>query len=183
MRKIVVTEFMSLDGIMEAPEKWSFPYWNDDIAKFKQEELELSDTLLLGRITYDGFAQAWPGRTDKTGFAERMNNYPKYVVSKSLTKTEWNNTHVLSDNFAQGIAKLKEEDGRDILVFGSGELVNTLLALGLVDQLQLLVYPVILGQGKRLFRSEVANKLELKESKTFRSGVVLLTYTSRLQAE
>ncbi len=179
MRKIVVTEFVSLDGIMESPEKWSFSYWNDDIAKFKQEELESSDTLLLGRITYDGFSKAWPDRTDETGFADRMNTYPKYVVSKSLIKTDWNNTHILGDNFTQGIAKLKEEEGRDILVFGSGELVNTLLALGLVDQLQLLVYPVILGQGKRLFRGEVENKLELKESKSFSSGVVLLTYTSR----
>lgn len=176
MRKIVVTEFITLDGIIEAPEKWSFPYWNDEIEKFKNGELVESDALLLGRVTYDGFAAAWPGKTDEAGFADRMNSYPKYVISKSLENPKWNNTHVFDENFVQDIARLKEEKGKDILVYGSGQLVNALLELGLVDQLQLLVYPIVLGQGKRLFRSETETKLELIKSKSFESGVVLLTY-------
>lgn len=181
MRKIVVTEFMTLDGVIESPEKWSFPYWNEDIADFKTKELEASDALLLGRTTYDGFKAAWPGRTDETGFADRMNNYPKYVVSKSLEKPEWNNTYVFSEHFAADIAKLKEEQGNDILVFGSTQLVNALLELGLVDRIQLLVYPIVLGKGKRFFQNEIETKLELIESKSFSSGVVLLTYAPRLE--
>lgn len=176
MRKIVVTEFITLDGVIDAPNQWSFPYWNDAIAKFKDEEIQSADTLLLGRVTYDGFAKAWPDKKDEDGFADRMNNYPKYVVSKSLENPSWNNTHVLKDDFAQKIAKLKEEEGKDILVYGSSQLVRTLLELGLVDQLQLLVYPMALGKGKKLFGEEHETKLELKESKTFETGVVLLVY-------
>jgi dihydrofolate reductase len=176
MRKIVVTEFITLDGIMESPEKWSFNYWNDEIASFKNKELFASDTLLLGRTTYDGFAKAWPGRKDEDGFADQMNACPKYVVSTTLTKPEWNNTHILHEGFAAEIARLKEQDGKDILVFGSGQLVHTLLELGLVDQLQLLVYPIVLGKGKKLFKSDSELTLELRESKQFETGVVLLTY-------
>jgi dihydrofolate reductase len=176
MRKIVVTEFITVDGVIEEPQKWSFPYWNDEIAKFKNDELAAADALLLGRTTYDGFAKAWPGRKDEEGFAERMNSYPKYVVSKTLKDPEWNNTHVFAEHFAGDIAKLKEEQGKDILIFGSGQLVNTLLELGLVDQIQLMVYPIALGKGKRLFRDENETKLELKRSKQFDTGVVLLVY-------
>lgn len=181
MRKVVITEFMTLDGVIESPNLWSFPYWNDEIAKFKDEEIKAADALLLGRVTYDGFAKAWPDKKDEEGFADRMNNYPKYVVSKSLEKLAWNNTHVLNDNFAQEIAKLKEEEGKDILVYGSGQLVTALLELGLVDQLQLLVYPIVLGKGKKLFHEDHETKLELKESKTFETGVVLLVYEPKRQ--
>lgn len=176
MRKIVVTEFITLDGVIEAPNEWSFPYWGEDIAKFKNEELVNSDALLLGRVTYDGFAKVWPDKKDDEGFADRMNKYPKYVVSKSLENPEWNNTHVFKDSFAADIARLKEENGKDILVYGSGELVQTLLELGLVDQLQLLVYPLVLGKGKKLFKHDSETKLELKEAKAFATGVVLLQY-------
>lgn len=176
MRKVVVTEFMTLDGVMESPEKWSFPFWNDEIAKFKHDELFSSDALLLGRVTYEGFAKAWPDRTDEDGFADRMNNLPKYVVSKSLKKVEWNNSEIFSKDAAKEVARLKETKGEDILVYGSGELVNTLLQNGLVDVYQLLVYPVVLGEGKKLFREGSYTKLELVSSKTFSSGVVLLLY-------
>lgn len=176
MRKIVVTEFMTLDGVIDTPNQWSFPYWNDEIAKFKDTEIQSADALLLGRITYDGFAKAWPDKKDEEGFADRMNNYPKYVVSKSLKNPDWNNTHVINDNFAQKIAKLKEEEGKDILVYGSSQLVRALLELGLVDQLQLLVYPIALCKGKKLFGEDHETKLLLKESKTFETGVVLLVY-------
>jgi dihydrofolate reductase len=179
MRKIVVAEFITLDGVIESPDKWSFPYWNDEISKFKEEELATSDALLLGRVTYDGFAKAWPGKKDEEGFADRMNNYPKYVVSKSLQNPEWNNTHVITENIVQEIAKLKETEGKDILIYGSGQLVNTLLHLQLIDELHLLVYPIVLGKGKRLFKDESEAKLELVTSKTFSSGVVLLTYQTK----
>lgn len=176
MRKIVVTEFMTLDGVIEAPETWSFPYWNDDIAKFKQEELESSDALLLGRVTYDGFAKAWPDRKDEEGFADKMNAYPKYVVSKSLEKPVWNNTHVITDDISAEIAKLKEQDGKNVLVYGSGQLVHALLELGLADQIQLLVYPIVVGKGKRLFKEGLDAKLKLARTTSYASGVVLLVY-------
>lgn len=176
MRNIVITEFITLDGVIESPEKWSFPYWNDDIAEFKNKELFASDALLLGRTTYEGFAKAWPNRKDETGFADRINSIPKYVVSTTLENPTWNNTHVLTENFAADIARLKEEEGKDILVFGSGQLVNILLDLGLVDKLQLLLYPIALGQGKKLYRKDNETKLELKKSKAFETGVVLLVY-------
>jgi dihydrofolate reductase len=179
MRKIVVAEFITLDGVVEVQNEWLFPHWNEDIAKFKKEELFASDALLFGRETYDRFAQVWPGRKDDQGFADRMNSYPKYVVSKSLQNPEWNNTHVIKENIAQEIAKLKETEGKDILIYGSSQLVNTLLQLQLIDQLQLLVYPIILGKGKRLFKDESEAKLDLVSSKPFSSGVVLLTYQTK----
>lgn len=179
MRKIVVTEFMSLDGVVDEPQKWSFSYWCDEIAAFKQEELFASDAMLLGRVTYDGFAKAWPGRTDEAGYADHFNNMPKYVVSKTMKKAEWNNSHILSEHFLQEIAKLKEEDGKDILIHGSQKLVHTLLETGLVDQLNLLVYPIILGKGRKLFNEGTEVKLELTNSKTFQTGVALLTYSTK----
>lgn len=180
MRKIVVTEFVTLDGVMEDPQNWSFPYWEDDIAKVKHDELFASDAQLLGRITYEGFAAAWPGRKDEEGYADRINNLPKYVVSESLKKAEWNNSHIINKDILQEIAKLKEDEGKDILIHGSATLVNKLLQAGLVDEVRLLVYPVVLGKGKRLFWEETEVKLELTNSRSFSKGVVLLTYTPKI---
>src|SRR3954470_12104001 len=114
--KIVVTEFLTLDGVMEAPNEWSFPYWNDDIGKLKLDELLAADAHLLGRVTYEGFAAAWPSRTDEAGFADRMNNLPKYVVSTTLNKAEWNNSHIIRENIKEEISKLKQQPGGNILV-------------------------------------------------------------------
>src|SRR5690242_13473824 len=114
MRTIVVTEFMSLDGVIEAP-AWSAPYWNDEIAKFKGDEQTTTDALLLGRITYEGFAAAWPQSTDEG--ADQMNNLPKYVVSTTLDKAEWNNSTLIRDNIVEEITRLKQQDGQDILVY------------------------------------------------------------------
>ncbi len=173
MRKLVVTEFLTLDGMMDNP-AWTAPYWNGEIAAFKGAEQAACDALLLGRITYDGFAAAWPGSTDEG--ADQMNGMPKYVVSGALREAAWNNSHTIRENVAGEVAKLKHQEGQNLLVYGSGQLTRFLLQHGLVDQLNLLVYPVVLGKGKRLFDEEVPG-LKLAGARTFSSGVVALAYT------
>jgi dihydrofolate reductase len=173
MRKVVVTEFISLDGVIEEP-AWTAPYWNDEIAKFKGDEQDSSDALLLGRVTYQGFAAAWPESTEEG--ADFMNNVPKYVVSTTLDEAEWNNSTLIKDNFVEEITNLKQQDGQDILVYGSATLVQTLMQHDLVDRYRLLVYPVVVGRGKRLFEEGIPAPLKLLESKSFSSGVVALVY-------
>lgn len=176
MSKVVVTEFLSLDGVMENP-AWTAPYWNDDIAKFKFDELFASGAHLLGRITYQGFAAAWPSRTDEQGFAERMNSLPKYVISTTLEKTEWQNSTIIRANVAEEIAKLKQQPGQDILVAGSATLVQSLMDTKLVDEYHFLVYPIVIGSGKRIFKDGMDKApLKLLESRSFSSGVVLVRY-------
>jgi dihydrofolate reductase len=154
MRKLVVTEFLSLDGVMENP-MWTFPYWNDEIAQFKGEESNASDALLLGRVTYEGFAEAWPQRTDEASGGVYFNSVRKYVVSTTLKEPlEWNNSHLIKGNIVEEINKLKQQDGNDITVHGSGRLVQTLMQHDLVDRYRLLVYPVVLGKGQRLFEED-----------------------------
>lgn len=176
MRKVVVTEYVTLDGVMEEPGKWSFQFWNDEAAKFKYDELFASDALLLGRVTYQGFAAAWPTMTDTGDFGEKMNSMPKYVASTTLNEMAWNASLIKGD-VAEEVARLKQQPGQDILVAGSGELVQTLRQHDLIDEYRFMVYPIILGTGKRLFRegSDTA-VLKLVETKTFSSGVVVLTY-------
>src|SRR3989454_3341961 len=184
MRMLVVSEFVSLDGVMEDPggvEKferggWTIPYWNEEIGKFKLDELFASDALLLGRVTYQGFAAAWPSRTDEQGFAQWMNSIPKYVVSTTLRQLDWNNSRLIKGNLPDEISKLKQQLGKNILVNGSATLVQTLMQHDLVDEYRLLVYPVVLGDGKRLFKDGKNTKLRLAETKTFPSGVVFLQY-------
>lgn len=184
MRKVIVSEFMSLDGVIEAPGPahdfkhagWTMPYWGDDIAAFKKAELFAADALLLGRKTYEGFAAAWPKMQDPEGFADRMNGLPKYVATTTLKKLEWNNSHVLQGDVAPAVGKLKRESGKDILVAGSGRLAQALLRHGLVDEYTLLVYPVVLGEGQRLFEAGAQAKLELIESRPFKSGVAAQRY-------
>ena len=161
MGKLVVTEFVTLDGVMQDPggaEKetfdrggWAFRFdRGEEGDRFKLDELMASDAQLLGRVTYDGFAKAWP--TMEAGeFGVKMNAMPKFVVSSTLNDPEWNNTTVLSGDLAEEVGALKERFAGDILVAGSAQLVQSLLALGLVDQLSLMVFPVLLGEGKRLF--------------------------------
>jgi dihydrofolate reductase len=173
MRNIVVTTFLSLDGIMENP-AWSFPYWNDEIAKFKGEEAATSDTLLLGRVTYQGFAAAWPESKDDG--AAYFNSVRKNVVSTTLDKAEWNNSTLIKNNIVEEIASLKRRDGQDITVHGSATLVQTLMQHDLVDRYRLLVYPVVLGKGKRLFMEGATATLKLVETQSFSSGVVALIY-------
>jgi dihydrofolate reductase len=157
MGKIVVTEFVSLDGIFEDPGGaenyehggWSFQFnRGDDGDKFKLDETMASDALLLGRVTYQGFADAWPSRTGE--FADKFNNMPKFVVSTTMDQPEWNNSTVVKGDAAKQVAELKEKFAGDIVVHGSGQLVNTLKEQDLVDEYRLMVFPVVLGKGKRL---------------------------------
>lgn len=177
MRRIVATEFMSLDGVFEEPGQWTFPFWSDDAAKFKFDELMASDAQLLGRKTYEGFAAAWPTMTDEAGFSDRMNGMPKYVVSTTLENPEWNNSHVINENVVDEIAKLKQAEGQDILLAGSGQLLQTLLQNNLVDELRIMLHPIVKGSGARLFPDGIdSHTLKLTDSQVFSSGVIVLRY-------
>ncbi|MCB9456898.1 MAG: dihydrofolate reductase [Anaerolineaceae bacterium] len=173
MRNIVVTAFISLDGVVEAP-AWTMPYWNDDIARFKGDETDASDALLLGRVTYEGFAAAWPESKDEG--AAYFNSVRKYVVSTTLDKAGWNNSMLIKDNVVAEITRLKQQDGKDIVVHGSATLVQTLIQHDLVDRYRLLVYPVVLGKGRRLFGEETTATLKLVEARPLSSGVAALIY-------
>jgi dihydrofolate reductase len=176
MRKVIVTEFITLDGVIEAPHHWSFPYGCDEIAKFKFDETFASHALLLGRVTYVAFAESWPGRSDEQGFADRFNSLPKYVVSTTLINGSWNNSHIISDNVVAQIEKLKQGSGGDLVIHGSGKLINSLVPANVIDEYRLLVYPIVLGKGQKLFEDGVKINLQLVESKQYPTGVVGLTY-------
>jgi dihydrofolate reductase len=184
MRRVIVSEFVTLDGVMEDPggaEKferggWAFKFdRGPEGDKFKLDEVMTSNALLLGRLTYQEFAAAWPSRTGE--FADKMNSMPKYVVSTTLEKAGWNNSTLIKNNVAEAVSSLKAMPGRDILVAGSGQLVTTLIQHHLVDELRLMVFPILLGCGKRLFidRDE-SYDLQLVESRTVGSGVLILIY-------
>jgi dihydrofolate reductase len=184
MGRIVVTEFVSLDGVMEDPggsEQFEHGGWSfeidrgDEGNKFKLDETMSSDALLLGRVTYEGFADAWPSREGE--FADKFNSMPKYVVSSKLEDPEWTNSTVLKGDLAEEVEKLKQEHDGDVVVHGSARLVQGLLERDLVDELRLMVYPVVLGSGKRLF-GETSDKkaLRLADSKTVGDGVAILVY-------
>jgi dihydrofolate reductase len=188
VRRVIVSEFVSLDGVMEAPEMWTLQFSSEEQQRYKFDELAAADALLLGRTTYEGFAAAWPGMMDQYEgpgraelgeYADMMNGYPKHVASTTLQgPLEWNNSTLIGANVAEGVSNLKQQDGKDILVFGSGELVNTLMGHDLVDELRLMIFPVVLASGKRLFEdgSGTTKALRLADTKTFASGVVALTY-------
>jgi dihydrofolate reductase len=184
MGRIVVTEFVSLDGVMEDPGGaedfqhggWSFEFSRGEEGdKFKLDEAFESEALLLGRVTYEGFAAAWPSREGE--FADKFNTMPKYVVSSTLEEPEWNNTTVLGGDVVEEVSKLKQAVDGDIVVHGSARLVQTLVEHDLVDELRLMVFPVVLGSGKRLF-GETSDKkpLGLADSKMVGDGVAILTY-------
>jgi dihydrofolate reductase len=183
MGRIVVTEFVSLDGVMEAPGGgedykhggWTFEIDRGEGDKFKLDETLESDALLLGRVTYEGFAAAWPSRSDE--FADKFNSMPKYVVSSTLGEPEWNNTTVLDGDVVEEVSKLRQEVDGDIVVHGSARLVQTLIDNDLVDELRLMVFPVVLGSGKRVFGDTSDKKrLRLTDSKTVGDGVEILVY-------
>ena len=176
MSRLAATLFVSLDGVVESPEKWSFPYWNDAIGKFKREETFASDALLLGRVTYEGFASAWPGRKDPDGFADRFNSMPKYVASRTLKKLEWNNSHLIDGDLVPAVSKLKRQPGQDIVIHGSPTLIRSLMPHDLIDEYRLLVYPIVLGPGKRLFDETSGSNLKLVEAEPYDTGVVKLVY-------
>lgn len=174
MRKVVLSVYVTLDGVMEHP-AWTAPFWSDELAKVAHSQLFASDALLLGRKTYEGFVQAWPTMTDADGFADRMNALPKFVASTTLQTAEWNAT-ILQGDIAAEVAALKNQPGQDLLIYGSGDFVQTLLRHNLIDEYRLWVHPVILGKGKRLFQENTEATLKLTDTKVFSSGVVLLYY-------
>jgi dihydrofolate reductase len=186
MGKIVATEFISLDGVIEDPggaEDFAHGGWTFEIDRgaegdqFKLGELEEAEAQLLGRVTYEGFAAAWPSMEDDVGFAEKMNTMPKYVYSTTLETADWNNTTVLSGDFATDIAAAKDEVDGVILVAGSAQLVQGLIANDLLDELRLMVFPVTLGGGKRLFADDGRKvPLKLADARTVGAGIQLLTY-------
>ena len=178
MRKLTVVENVSLDGVMEAPEKWAFAYNNAEIAAVNQAGMVASNTLLFGRVTYTEFASFWPTQThNEMGVADYINSAAKVVVSSTLQKADWNNTTILRGNLAKEVSRLKEQPSGDIVVIGSARLVQSLMQANLVDEYQLFLAPVVLGAGKQLFPAGVAaQKLQLVESRSFSTGVILMRY-------
>jgi dihydrofolate reductase len=188
MGKLVVSMFASLDGVMEDP-RWTAPYWSDDIARFKHEELAAADALLLGRVTAELFAGAWPTKEHAEAmrgafaslprpgeFSERMNSLPKHVASRTRDKLGWNGCGVIRGDLAAEVSRLKLQSGSSILVVGSGSVARAMLKAGLVDEYRLLMYPVVLGHGMRLFDKESRATLELIEARPLKSSVVALRY-------
>jgi dihydrofolate reductase len=186
MGKVVVSEFVSLDGVMQAPgggEDYEHAGWTFEIPRgdegdqFKLKETLDAEALLLGRVTYDGFAAAWPQMQGMGEFGEKMNGMPKYVISSTLERADWNNSTILSGDLAEEISKLKRDVDGTILVAGSAQLVQALLEQDLVDELRLMVFPVVLGSGKRLFgETSDKHRLRLTDSKIVDEGIAILTY-------
>ena len=178
-----MSEFLTLDGVMEAPggepghphSGWVFDFMSAEQERYKLDEVLEGESLLLGRVTYEGFAAAWPERGGE--FADKMNSMPKYVVSTTLRDLPWNNSTLLGGEVPEKVAELRRRDAGPILVAGSRTLVHTLLAHGLVDELRLMIFPVLLGSGRRLFpESPDKTVLELADTRPFESGVVVQTY-------
>jgi len=179
MRKVIVTEFMTLDGVIHAPHEWSFGFWSDGIGAYKAEEVFASGSLLLGRVTYEGFAEAWPDRKDEAGFADKLNGMEKLLASTTMKPGEptWNNTTLLQGDVAAQIREHKERDGGDILINGSADLIQRIAPHGVIDEYRMLVYPIVLGKGRKLFPEGFETTgLRLAETKTFDKGVVALHY-------
>lgn len=186
MRKVVVSEFLTLDGVVEDP-GWTFQFSGEEQPKYKFDELVAADALLLGRVTYEGFAASWPNMMDQyegpnraelQEYTDMMNGYPKHVVSNTLDEPlGWNNSTLIRGDVAKEVSRLKRQPGKEILIFGSADLARTLMEHGLIDEYRLMVFPIVVGSGKRLFEEGGDPKgLELVDSKTFSTGVVILTY-------
>jgi dihydrofolate reductase len=172
MRKLVESTFVTLDGVIGAPQEWGAPYWDDEHASYASGLLFAADALLLGRATYEGFVQAWPSRTGE--YSDHINAMPKYVASRTLQEATWNAT-VIDGDVAEEIAKLKQQPGESILKFGTGELDRALLAHGLVDEFHFWVFPVLAGSGQRLIDGIDTTHLKLVDTTTFASGIVVHT--------
>ncbi len=191
MKKLVVGTFLTLDGVMQAPGGpqedteggfkyggWQMPFFDADAGKFMGEQIAATDALLLGRVTYQIFAAFWPTAPEDDPIAKKLNSIPKYVVSTTLNKVEWNNSTLIKGDLAEEVAKLKQQPGSGTLsVTGSGKLAQTLMQHNLVDEYDLWIHPIVLGSGKRLFADRIAPiNLKLVGTKTTGTGVVILTY-------
>lgn len=187
MRKLIVSINVTLDGFMAGPAgelDWHFPHWNDEMATFAYEQLCSTDSILLGRVTYQAMASYWPYEANNTAhgriecsYARMMNSHAKIVFSRSLQTVEWRNARLVKKNIGKEVAALKQQAGLDMVVFGSGSIVAKLMQLDLIDEYVLWVHPVTLGQGIPLFRDlQHRHRLQLLHTKTFSSGVVILYY-------
>lgn len=179
MSKVIVSEFVTLDGVMETPEKWQPQFYCEELGKDIIDGLSAAGALLLGRVTYQIFAGYWPFSTDEAeaDLADRMNSLPKYVASTTLKEVEWNNSHLITGNIVEEVSRLKRDPDQDMLVIGSAGLVHTLMQHNLIDEYRLMVYPIVLGSGKRLFGDGSGTAaLRLVSAKTYSSGVLGLSY-------
>lgn len=175
MRRIIVSTFATLNGVIKDPQKWSFKYFDQEAAIFAREQLFAADALLLGRETYQGFAEAWPSRSDD--FADRINSMVKYVISATLAEPlTWTNSRLLKGNLIEEVSKLKQQPGQDILIYGTGRLAQMLLQHGLIDEHRLWIIPIIWGNGERVFEGMDPTELELVETKILPSGTVILSH-------
>jgi dihydrofolate reductase len=175
MREIVAGLMVSLDGVVESPDQWTGPYFTDDVGATIGTLMAAGDTMLLGRVTYEGFADAFGSQSG--GMADQMNDTPKVVVSSTLTSADWKNSSLINDNVADEIKQLKDRPGKAINISGSATLIRWLLSQGLLDRFELLVFPVVVGRGNRLFEAGVDQvALRLEGSKALESGVLHLTY-------
>ena len=182
MRKIVASEFMTLDGVIDVPEAWQFPFQTEEMGEITEGQTRDNDAFLYGRVTYEMFAGYWPTlKNNEFGVADKMNSAPKYVVSTTLQKADWNNsTHLKS---IEELRKVKQQTGGTIAIIGSMKLVHSLLDAGLIDEVQVLVHPIVLGKGGRLFTDGgQPSSLKLADSKILSNGVVYLSYQIEHQA-
>jgi dihydrofolate reductase len=174
MRKLVESTFMTLDGVISNPQEWSPPFWDDEHSAYAEKLLAPADAMLLGRATYENFAASWPGRPGE--FADKINSMPKHVASRTLSETTWNASLIEGDATA-GIAGLKEQDGGDLIKYGTGELDRALIENELVDEFHFWVFPVVAGKGDRLLDGLDLTTLKLVDTSRFQSGIVVLVYT------
>jgi dihydrofolate reductase len=182
MRKVIAGLFISLDGVVEAPQDWHFPYFNDEMGEAVAAQAAAADTMLLGRRTYQEFAAFWPNQSSDEPFADVMNNTPKLVASTTLKEVEWQNSTLIEGDVVQALKRIKAQPGKAISITGSPTLVRSLLRAGVLDELRLLVHPIVVGHGKRLFEAEEQPiPLRLMEATTFKTGVQAMTYAPATQ--
>ncbi|HEX4578454.1 MAG TPA: dihydrofolate reductase family protein [Candidatus Dormibacteraeota bacterium] len=175
-RNVVASTYVTLDGFIDEPGLWSFPFWSEEAAQYKARELFASDALLLGRLTYEGFAAAWPSMEGTGEFGEKMNSMPKYVASHTLDTATWNAT-IIKGDVAEEVRRLKQDDGGDLLIGGSGQLIDFLTGHGLIDEYRLMIYPIVFSTGtKRLFATVPKSTFTLVDTLRFPTGVVVNTY-------
>lgn len=177
MRELIVTENLTLDGVANEMDQWFSPFAGDDIAAVNREHMAAADAVLLGRVTYEEFKDFWPHQTDDpTGVSDYLNRTPKYVFSSTLDEPDWQNTTILRGPLEDEVAALRAQPGANMVVSGSISLAQSLARAGLVDEYRLFVYPVVLGRGRRLFPDAIHASLQLVDTRTFSSGVVLMIY-------
>jgi dihydrofolate reductase len=194
MRKVIVSTFVTLDGVQDDPHEWSLPYFDDEYGQLAREQLFAADAVLMGRVTYEGFAASWPEISDagtpQEGFADRLNSLPKYVVSGTLAGLAWNNSRLVAGDVVAAVRELKHRPGQDILMYGCGAVARTLWTHGLLDEIRLWVHPLVLGSGGRVFDGWAAatspeppsTSLRLVGSRQLPTGVVVLTYAPGSEA-